>query len=103
MISHTQTVKEDIVLITIDKRGSINLPAALRKELGLKPGVYLNLTVENGGAIQLHPVSIFPSIRLNEQGIEKLKEARKSETGKLSGWILEDMKNARADTDKEIS
>lgn len=90
------------MLITIDKRGSINLPAALRKELGLQPGVYLDLTVENGGAILLHPVSIFPSVRLNEQGIEKLKEARKSDTGKFYGWILEDMKNARADTNQEI-
>ena len=50
----------------------------------------------------LHPVSIFPSIRLNERGIEKLKEARESETGKFSEWILEDMKNARADTHQKI-
>ncbi len=90
------------MLITIDKRGSINLPAALRKELGLQPGVYLDLTVENGGTILLHPVSIFPSIRLNERGIEKLKEARESDTGKFSEWILEDMKNARADTHQKI-
>lgn len=63
------------MLITINKRGSINLPAILQKELGLNAGAYLDLSVEEGGAIKLHPVSIFPSIRLNDQGLEKLRKA----------------------------
>ncbi|MCJ7686950.1 MAG: hypothetical protein MUO68_21940 [Desulfobacteraceae bacterium] len=63
------------MLITINKRGSINLPAILQKELGLNTGAYLDLSVEEGGAIKLHPVSIFPSIRLNDQGLEKLRKA----------------------------
>ena len=90
------------MLITIDKRGSINLPAVLRRELGLNAGSYLKLTVEEGGAIILHPVSIFPNIRLNDQGLEKLREARESGTGKLPKWVVEDMKNARNDTKPKI-
>ena len=86
------------MLITIDKRGSINLPAILRKELGLNAGAYLDLSVEEGGAIKLHPVSIFPSIRLNDQGLEKLREARESGTGKFPKWAIEDMKHARNNT-----
>jgi AbrB family looped-hinge helix DNA binding protein len=91
------------MLITIDKRGSINLPVALRKELNLNPGSYLDMSVVDGGAIMLHPVSIFPSIKLNDRGLEKLKEARESGTGKLPKWFVEDIKNARADTEQEIS
>jgi len=87
------------MLITLDKRGSINLPSSLRKQLGLEAGSYLDLSVVDGGAIILNPVSIYPSIRLNEQGLEKLREARGSGTGKLPKWITEDMKHARADTD----
>ena len=39
------------MIIAIDKRGSINLPASLRKELGLKNGDHLNISVEEGGVI----------------------------------------------------
>ena len=46
------------MLIAIDKRGSINLPAALRKELGLVKGSYLELVVEEGSAIRLQPVCV---------------------------------------------
>lgn len=91
------------MLITIDKRGSINLPAALRKELGLKAGSYLELNVEDGGVIMLQPVSVFPSVKLSDQGLEKIREARESGTGKLPKWIIEDMKNARADTNQKVS
>jgi len=90
------------MLITIDKRGSVNLPAVLRKELGLSAGSYLDLTVEEGGVIILHPVSIFPSLRLNDQGLEKLREARESGRGKLPRWVVKDMKNARNNTDPKI-
>ena len=90
------------MLITIDKRGSVNLPAVLRKELGLSAGSYLDLTVEEGGVIILHPVSIFPSLRLNDQGLEKLREARESGRGKLPHWVVKDMKNARNNTDPKI-
>jgi AbrB family looped-hinge helix DNA binding protein len=93
---------KNTMLIAIDKRGSINLPAAIRKELGLKPGSYLDLTVIEGGAMMLHTVSIFQNIRLNEQGLEKLREARESGIGKLPNWIVENMKNASSDTDPKI-
>ena len=91
------------MLITIDKRGSINLPAVLRKQLMLNAGSYLQLTVEEGGAIMLQPVSIFPTIRLNDQGLEKLREARESGTGKLPNWIIEDMNRAQNNTKSKIS
>ena len=71
------------MLITIDKRGSINLPLAVRKELGLEHGSYLDLSVGEGGKITLHPVEIYRTVRLSQQGIAKLEEARNSGTGVL--------------------
>jgi len=91
------------MLITIDKRGSINLPARLRKELGLKNGSYLDLAVAEGGIIMLHPVSIYRDLRLNDKGLAKLQEARESGTGTLPNWLVEDMKNAKTGTDPKIS
>jgi len=91
------------MLITIDKRGSINLPSVLRKQLRLNAGSYLKLTVQEGGAIMLQPVSIFPTIQLNEQGLEKLREARESGTGKLPNWLVEDMNRAKNNTKPKIS
>lgn len=82
------------MLITVDKRGSINLPKTLRKELGIESGSYLNLKVEEGGAIVLHPVAVYPSIRLSAQGIAKHKEARESGKGKLPGWIVKEIESA---------
>ena len=86
------------MLITIDKRGSISLPAPLRRELGLRKGSHLNLEIQNGGAILLQPVSIYPSIRLNEDGLSKLKAARKSEKGKMPDWLVRDMNDFRSHT-----
>ena len=91
------------MLIAIDKRGSINLPTVLRKDLGLESGSYLNLTIEKGGTIVLHPVSIYPNIHLSKGGLAKLREARKSGRGKLPDWILKDMKNAQTDSEQEVS
>ena len=82
------------MLITIDKRGSINLPADVRKSLGLQPGTHLDLQVVEGGALMLNPVVIYPSIRLSESGIDKLREARESGTDRLPEWLVEDMCDA---------
>jgi AbrB family looped-hinge helix DNA binding protein len=82
------------MLITIDKRGSINLPKTLRKELGIESGSYLDLKVDEGGAIVLHPVSVYPSIRLSTKGLTKLEQARKSGKGKLPEWMVKEMKSA---------
>ncbi len=82
------------MLLTLDKRGSINLPKALRKELGLESGSYLNLEVQEGGAIVLHPVSVYPSIRLSSKGLTKLEEARRSGKGKLPEWIVKEIEGA---------
>lgn len=82
------------MLITVDKRGSINLPKALRNELGIESGSYLDLKVEEGGAIVLHPVSVYPSIRLSTKGLAKLEQARKSGKGKLPEWMVKEIKSA---------
>ena len=85
------------MLVTVDKRGSINLPASLRKDLGLEAGTHLELSVEAGGSISLHPVAIYRTIRLNETGLAKLQEARDSGPDKLPKWMTEEMKDAGVD------
>jgi len=91
------------MLVTLDKRGSINLPVALRKDLGLKDGSHFNLEIVEGGAIVLQPVVIYPTLTLNQKGLAKLEEARESGTGKFPAWLVEDMKDAHTDTDEEVS
>lgn len=82
------------MLITIDKRGSVSLPAEVRKSLGLQPGTHLDLQVVEGGALLLNPVVIYPTLRLNEKGIDKLREARESGTDRLPEWLVEEMHDA---------
>lgn len=89
-----------IMIISIDKRGSINLPAAIRKELGLKNGDHLELSLEDGGLIMLQPVEIHPVIRLNDKGLEKLKEARTSGIGTMPDWMAGEINDAKADSDQ---
>ncbi len=86
------------MLIGIYKRGSINLPVEVRKEFGLDSGSYLDLSIEKGGAIVLHPVSIYRNIKVSEAGSKKLNEGRKSGRGKLPAWLVKDMKNVKSDT-----
>ena len=87
------------MLVTIDKRGSISLPASIRKDLGIKPGTHLELSVEAGGAIHLYPVEFYRTIKLNDSGLSKLKEARDSEPGKLPAWFEEERRNAGIDSE----
>jgi AbrB family looped-hinge helix DNA binding protein len=82
------------MLVTIDKRGSISLPVSIRKNLGIKPGSHLELSVEDGGAIYLYPVEFFRTIKLNDSGLLKLKEARDSETEKFPDWFEKERSNA---------
>ena len=91
------------MIIAIDKRGSISLPASLRKELGLKIGDHLNVSVEGGGAIILQPVVIYPTVQLSEQGLAKLKEARESGVGAMPSWLSEEVKDAGADSKQKVS
>lgn len=86
------------MLIGIDKRGSINLPAEIRREFGLESGSYLDVSIEAGGAIVLHPVSIYRNIKVSETGSAKLREGRTGGTGKLPSWLAKDMKDAKPDT-----
>ena len=87
------------MLVAIDKRGSVNLPSVIRKEMGLDRGTHLNLEVLDGGTIILTPVAIYPTIKLNEHGLEKLAQARKSGTVKMSARLARQIKNARTDPD----
>jgi len=87
------------MLIAIDKRGSINLPAEVRKKLRLEKGTYMDLSFSKGGAIVLCPVAIYPTIRLSDRGLAKLREARRSGRGKLPDWLVKEMKGAEADSE----
>ena len=87
------------MLVTIDKRGSINLPATIRKETGLDIGMHLDIEVLEGGAVVLTPVAIYPTVKLNEKGLKKLAEARKSGTAKMPASLAKKIKNAGTDTD----
>ncbi len=87
------------MLITVDKRGSINLPASLRRQLGLVTGACLDLSVADGGGLILQPVAVYPAVHLNEQGLAKLKEARESATTAMPAWLTDEMAHAETDTD----
>jgi len=87
------------MIVTIDKRGSISLPASIRKDLGIKPGTHLELSVEADGSLYLYPVEFYRTIKLNDSGLLKLKEARNSETGKLPVWFEEECNNAGVDSE----
>ena len=87
------------MLVAIDKRGSINLPSAMRKEMGLGTGSHLDIEVLEGGAIILTPVAIYPTVKLNEKGLRKLAEARRSGTAKMPALLAKKIKNARTDAD----
>lgn len=87
------------MLIAIDKRGSINLPAEIRKKLKLDKGAYFDLSLSKGGAIVLCPVSIYPTVRLSDKGLSKLRDARQGGKGKLPGWLAGEMKRAKTDSE----
>lgn len=87
------------MLVAIDRYGSITLPVSLRKELGLEGESYLELSVEDGKFIMLEPVTVQRNIRLDDRGLSKLDEARKSGTGELPEWLIGDMKDAETDTE----
>lgn len=87
------------MLVTIDKRGSINLPSTIRREMGLDTGTHLDLEILEGGSIVLTPVAIYPTVKLNEKGLKKLKEARKSGTVKMPAQLAKQIRNARSDAD----
>ena len=87
------------MLVSIDKRGSINLPAAVRKDLNLKPGAFLDLTILDGGSLAFSPVAVYHTVRLSEKGMGKLVEARQSGVDKLPDWLRKEMADAATDSD----
>jgi len=48
-------------------------------------------------------VEIFRSVRLAKQGLDKLNEARQSGKAEMPAWLTEEMKNAEADPEPEVS
>jgi AbrB family looped-hinge helix DNA binding protein len=100
IITNSNYHQENAMLLTIDKRGSINIPLAVRRELGLDPGSNLDLTIDEGGRITLHPVVIYRTMRISKQGQAKIKAARASGSGELPEWLCRDMQNADPDTDQ---
>ena len=91
------------LIIAIDNRGSINHPASLLKELGLKNGDHLNISVEEGGIIVLRPMVIYPTVQLSEQGLAKLKEARERGVGVWPSWFSKEIKDAGNDSEQKVS
>lgn len=87
------------MLVALDRYGNITLPGPLRQKLGLENEAYFELSVEDQGDIILHPVSVQRTIRLNENGLKKLKDARKSGTGELSEWLTGEMEIAETDAE----
>ncbi len=87
------------MLIAIDKRGSINLPAAIRKKMNLESGCYLDMEVMEGGTIVLNPVAVYPTVQLNEEGLKKLLEARKSGKTTMPEWLKKEIKHAKTDAE----
>jgi AbrB family looped-hinge helix DNA binding protein len=87
------------MIIAIDKRGSINLPASLRKKMKLESGSYLDMEVMEGGTIVLNPVAIYPTIQLSEKGLKKLQEARKSGKTAMPEWLKKEIKHAKTDAE----
>ena len=87
------------MLIAIDKRGSINLPASVRKKMKLESGCYFDMEVLEGGTIVLNPVAVYPSIQLSEKGLIKLQEARESGKTAMPKWLKKEIKHAKADVD----
>jgi AbrB family looped-hinge helix DNA binding protein len=79
------------MLVQIDQRGSLNLPIKIRQSLGLEKGSNFELEVAEGGDIILHPVEIHRTVRLSNQGLEKISEARQSGEGELPNWLLDEM------------
>ena len=85
------------MIVTMDKRGSINLPASIRKTLEIKQGSHLELSMEPGGGLSLHPVKFYRTIKLNASGLDKLNKARSSETAQLPDWFEQERRNAGTD------
>ena len=86
------------MLVSIDKRGSISLPAAVRKNLNLSPGTFLDLTILDGGNLALSPVAVYPTVRLSDSGLAKLNEARQSGVEQMPDWLREEIADAATDS-----
>jgi AbrB family looped-hinge helix DNA binding protein len=87
------------MLVSIDKRGSISLPAAVRKDLNLHPGSLLDLTILDGGSLAFSLVAVYPTVRLSDKGLAKLNEARQDSVEPMPNWLSKEMADAATDPD----
>jgi AbrB family looped-hinge helix DNA binding protein len=85
------------MLVSIDKRGSISLPASVRKNLNLYPGTFLDLSVLDGGNLTLSPVVVYPTVRLSDEGLAKLAEARHGGVEQMPDWLRKEISDASTD------
>jgi AbrB family looped-hinge helix DNA binding protein len=76
------------MIISINSRGTLTLPAEFRKKLALKEGDHLEITIDKG-KIVITPVAIVPKIFiLSEKGRNKEKEADKEiKAGKIKSFF----------------
>lgn len=87
------------MLAIIDKQGSIHLPPAVRQYLGCHTGAHFKLSVTPEGAITLCPVEKHRPLKLNEAGLNKLKEARDAKVVAFPDWFDKELSWARTDSE----
>jgi AbrB family looped-hinge helix DNA binding protein len=87
------------MLIYVDKRGRISIPAAVRKELNLHLGSFLEMTIFDGGNLALSPVAVYPTVRLSDKGLAKLEAGRQSGTEQMPDCLRKEMGDAITDPD----
>ena len=87
------------MLVSIDKRGSISLPAAVRKNLNLHPGSLLDLTILDGGNLEFSLVAVYPTVRLSAKGLAKLSQARQDNVEQMPDCLSKEMADAATDPD----
>lgn len=64
------------MVISISSRGTLTLPAEIRKKLDVKENDFFDVKIENGEII-ITPVIVMPKRKLSEFGIKKEKLASK--------------------------
>jgi AbrB family looped-hinge helix DNA binding protein len=76
--------------ITIGDRGRLVLPARVRQELGLKPGMRMLLSTETDGSLRLRPYravakesrGLLAKLAPGASLVDELLEQRRSEAGR---------------------
>ena len=75
------------MLITTDKRGSINLPTAVCKALNLQPGGCLDLSILDGGGLALAQVAVYPYSAACRQRPRQASAGQRERHGTTAGLV----------------